>query len=341
MKKRKRIIFLVNGYGLGNSTRVHGIIQHLTNDYTVDIFADGNSLKYFRTISGIEKIFAGKSLKYSMDGGKIRPWSTVVEIPKLIYTMYQNSKRLKDIFASFNYDLIITDSYYLPFLAIFQRKIKRKIMAINNSNKIVRKFFSVKKRNCLFQCLVEIMDLIYHRISCKRVISPFFTTTSSSKKFYSVPLIVRQEFLSNSVNSFSPHILIIMSGAGSLPTKRINLQNIYTVTVVERGNTFNVKHLMEQASIVIINGGLSSISEAIAMIRPMIIIPIEGHFEQRVNANWIEKNNLGVVASWDTLDSAVKKIEKDYSKWQKNIIAYGRPKGAYMASKIIAREIMQ
>ena len=67
----KRILFLVNGYGLGNSTRIHGIIQHIDQNYKYDIFGYGNSVQYFKQVPEVQNIFESFPLKYGLKEGKI------------------------------------------------------------------------------------------------------------------------------------------------------------------------------------------------------------------------------------------------------------------------------
>jgi hypothetical protein len=50
----------------------------------------------------------------------------------------------------------------------------------------------------------------------------------------------------------------------------------------------------QRAETVVVQGGLTSISECIALGKPMIVVPIRGRAEQEVNARTVELLGLGV-----------------------------------------------
>ena len=53
----KKILFIVNGLGMGNATRCHSIIEILDeHDYLTDVVTSGNGLEYFTKVK-INKIF--------------------------------------------------------------------------------------------------------------------------------------------------------------------------------------------------------------------------------------------------------------------------------------------
>ena len=57
---------------------------------------------------------------------------------------------------------------------------------------------------------------------------------------------------------------------------------------------------------VITTGGLTLISEAIYLKKPLLIIPIRNHFEQILNALYIKENNMGLIS--DNLDQRTLEI---------------------------------
>jgi len=54
---------------------------------------------------------------------------------------------------------------------------------------------------------------------------------------------------------------------------------------------------MAAAEVLVVQGGLSSISEGVALNRPMMVVPIPGHFEQKCNALQVERLGLGMACS--------------------------------------------
>ena len=90
---------------------------------------------------------------------------------------------------------------------------------------------------------------------------------------------------------------------------------------------------------VVINGGFSSISEALALARPMIVIPLKGHIEQKINALWVKENNLGLMSSWENLQDSIFYIKENYTHFKKNLLNYNAVNGAAKAASLISREL--
>jgi uncharacterized protein (TIGR00661 family) len=53
---------------------------------------------------------------------------------------------------------------------------------------------------------------------------------------------------------------------------------------------------MRRAKVLVIQGGFSSVSEAVALRRPTVVVPITGHAEQHVNARLFEDLGLGLAS---------------------------------------------
>ena len=198
--------------------------------------------------------------------------------------------------------------------------------------------------------LIEWIDFIYNKVTPDLVISPFFEEYKNTKKIKNTTLIVREEFLNPADQTESRskekppkdafnlpkkhHVLIVTSAAASVnPKISLKQDEIYDISIVGNHNltsknikqhnkTFNTSYLIKQSTVVVINGGLSSISEALAMKTPMVVVPIKGHLEQKINADWIQQNNLGLLSSWSNFSESIKKIIDNYSFFKKHLLAY-------------------
>lgn len=145
----KRILFLVNGYGLGNSTRIHGIIQNIPEDYTIDILADGNSLKYFKQVSRVSSLFQGVSVEYGIKKGRIDFWFTLGKIFTNLKAIFKNRNILKKILKLRHYELIVSDSHFSAFFL----KNRPKLISINNADVIIKRALKIKKKALIFNSL--------------------------------------------------------------------------------------------------------------------------------------------------------------------------------------------
>ena len=363
----KRILFLVNGYGLGNSTRIHSIIQYIdqiNQNYKFDIFGYGNSVQYFKQVPEVQNIFENFPLKYGLKEGKIDFIRTAGKTFQNFQSIYKSRQYLKKILQKNTYELIVSDSNFSSF---FLGK-RPKLISINNANRIINLAHTIKKTAYLTSFLIEWIDFIYNKITPDLVISPFFKEYKNTKKIKNTALIVRKEFFNQADQTESSakeknlkdslnlpkkhHVLIIPSGAASVNPKtslkqdKINYDisiignhNLTSKNIKKYNKTFNTSHLIKQSTIVVINGGLSSISEALAMETPMIVIPIKGHLEQKINADWIQQNNLGLISSWSSLSESIKNIIDNYSFFKKHLVVYDYLNGAKQASDLILKEI--
>lgn len=347
----KRILFLVNGYGLGNSSRIHGIIQHINKDYVIDIFAYENSLKYFKQIPRIQHIHQGFSMEYGVKNGKIDFFSTMGKMFGNLRVMYKNRQHIKKILKSQRYNLIVSDS---DFSTLFLQK-RPKLISINNANIILKKALQISKKGCYMQFFTEIADYIYNFFVPDLIICPFFQSFKDTKKIRHTSLIVRKEFHRSRMSSYPPkrHHILVMTGGANVFTRGIFIdwdQDDYDLSVLaseielsgkakRENKTFNTSDLIDRSTILVINGGFSSISEALAMAKPMVVIPLKGHIEQKVNALWVKENKMGLISSWDNLKTSIFRVKENYTYFREQLLNYNRLDGAKQAASLIVKEL--
>ena len=142
LKMKKRILFLVNGYGLGNSTRIHAIIQNLNSDFQVDVFSYGNGLRYFKNVSKIDRLFEGPSLEYGIKNGKIDFWQNIKKVKKNIDSLLKSRKIIKQILTKRRPHLILTDSCFAPMFI----KNRPFLISISSVDRTVEQALKIKKQ---------------------------------------------------------------------------------------------------------------------------------------------------------------------------------------------------
>ena len=345
----KRILFLVSGYGLGNSSRVHAVIQHLDRNYVVDVFVYGNSFKYFKRISRIQNIYQGFSLEYDIKAGKIDFFLTAKKMLNNFKAIYKNRQCVKSLLKSHSYNLLISDS---DFSTLFLRK-RPKLISINNANIIIKKAGQINKKGFYGQFFIEILDYLYNQFVPDLIISPFFQPfKETKKKIRQTSLIVRKAFCRPSDCPEKHHVLVMTGGAGVF-NQGLSInhdQKDYNLSVLAEDikisgrakrekKTYDTSPLMSRATILVINGGFSSISEALAMAKPMAVIPLKGHIEQYINALWVKENNMGLLSSWDQLESSISNIKKNYTHFRKHLLNYNHLEGAKQTASLIEKEL--
>src|SRR5216110_2927861 len=77
-------LFVINGLGLGNSTRCHAVMEHLSEaGCRIHVLTSGNGLAYFQGKDCIESLTSMESFFYSGKRGGISGWSTLKSLRSL------------------------------------------------------------------------------------------------------------------------------------------------------------------------------------------------------------------------------------------------------------------
>ena len=99
---------------------------------------------------------------------------------------------------------------------------------------------------------------------------------------------------------------------------------------------FNDKHYytdFAHAKAVIVNGGLTTITEAIYLKKPVLAIPIRGQFEQVFNAKTIEDLGLGLYIK-RTSEEGINKFLNNLDNYSKNLSKYSGMNNERILKKI-------
>src|SRR6266850_2128877 len=124
-----RVLFLVNGLGLGNSTRCHAIIQRLLGvGAQITVVTSGNGVWYFRSVPGIAGLHQTDSLYYGVKENRISIARTMMAAADFVGILRRNARIVSSILDSWNPDIAVTDSVY-TFGPLKRRKIP--IVAVN------------------------------------------------------------------------------------------------------------------------------------------------------------------------------------------------------------------
>lgn len=311
--KPKSILFVVNGLGLGNSTRSYAVIQELLRKgHVVDVSTSGNGLRFFSAHPGVRCLVPLLQSTYQSHEQRIGFASLIRAMMKFPFNGIQNTLSLVRHVRRWNPDLIVVDSNYNLGLRCFTRV---KMISLNNSCEIVRECFNHPTAvwNNPAQFIVELVDSLYQRLIPDIVIVPWpRKSETKSSGIVQVEPIVRESFFPGEpFPKDIKKVLILYSGSGLSVAVHEELQKLgYQVSVFgELRESFNCAEALRSADVAVVSGGFSSISEALACQRPMIVIPIPGHAEQFINARGIEKMRLGFIGVPGNLRESIKKLE--------------------------------
>jgi UDP-N-acetylglucosamine:LPS N-acetylglucosamine transferase len=160
------------------------------------------------------------------------------------------------------------------------------------------------------------MDYLFHRQRCDLVVSPSpLAGRLRHSRIRRVGLIVRhvvRELAAAARLDFPPprelkRVVFMLSGssfASEIPFGRGDFpfhvdvvgqsgENVGNVTF--HGRLMDNARFLAQADALVINGGFSAVSEALALNKPTFVIPLQNHAEQYVNAHLVRDLGRGYV----------------------------------------------
>ena len=314
----KTVLFIVNGLGLGNSTRCHAIIQHLASSgVDVAVTSSGNGLWYFQDCDDIKDLYEIKAFHYGKKDGAINILSTFSSFAELISLAKKNSRTISSILDRLKPNAVICDSVY-TFQPMKARHIT--LFSLNNADVVVHtvKHATNVPRSVIPQYrFIEYPDYLFNRLIPDMVLSPSLnenvpTMHKNIRRF--APIIRNNLAITPTRNTDRPKRVVIMLSGSTFGTN-VDLSGHeypFKIDIVGRERpdsvcpsetvTYHgrVKHnaaILEHADIAVVNGGFSAVSEMFCMEKPLVVIPVPNHAEQWANAYNIEKLGVGFMAS--------------------------------------------
>ena len=329
---------------MGNSTRCHSIIEKLyDHGFTIDVVTSGNGLEYFKSIPQINNLFKFQSLNYTKGkDGNISALATLFSIPFHLFILFKNVVILNNLIKKNKFSSIIIDSDYT--LLFLKWKLKIPIFALNNAHIIVDECKTLPEipKNIKTQLLIEKLDKYFHFLIPNYVISPSIKKIKNKKNINNFPPFVRKQVqpslnkLKRRTSGLNCTIMLSGSSFGSQVDfiHDINNNQIACINVVGRygtsssnikffGKLMNNYKIISEADILIINAGFSAVSEAYIRGIPSIIIPVQNHAEQFINAKIFDDLNLGYSANQYNVSSKLNLLINNYNKIKKNHILNG------------------
>jgi UDP:flavonoid glycosyltransferase YjiC (YdhE family) len=350
-----RILFLVNGLGLGNSTRCHAVMQRLLqHGAEIQIVTSGNGLWYFRSVPGLGTLHEVESLYYGVKDGRISIARTLSAASDFTGILRRNSRKIASILSDWRPDIAVADSVYTfrPF-----KRGSIPFVALNNADIVHSSYrrFTDRPRSIRpqFWC-VEESDYLFHRLVPDLVISPTLDPTlpEVGGNVRRVGPIVRQGFSSAVARMPVNSVLVMLSGSrfGS-PVMFKRTDWPFDIDVVGRpapkdwngsdrirfhGKLLDNKALVEKADLVVVNGGFSAVSESFSMRKPLVVIPVPNHAEQWINARTIEHLSVGMSAQESELENVLEIAAHEVERFHEGYRAIGDiPDGAAQAAALI------
>jgi UDP:flavonoid glycosyltransferase YjiC (YdhE family) len=312
-------LFLINGLGLGNSTRCHAVIEHLAESgCEIHVLTSGNGLAYLRDKTCIRSLTSMDSFFYSGKNGGISGWSTLGSLRSLAAIARAKRKQLVSLLEQLRPDVAVTDSEY-TISPLRGRGIP--VIGLNTSEMIVTEY--LKRRQApgtrSHFWFIEFSDYLFHRHYADMILSPFpLATPTRHRKFKRIGLIARRTVLDKVAQTPSrafptprelQRVVFMLSGSVHASNVRFAARQFpFKIDVVGvpgesrenvtyHGRLMDNSALLAAADALVINGGYSAVSEAFVLRKPVFVVPVPGHAEQSVNAHLVQDLGLGFVAT--------------------------------------------
>jgi UDP:flavonoid glycosyltransferase YjiC (YdhE family) len=321
-----RALLLVNGLGLGNSTRCHAIMQRLQErGVETTVITSGNGKWYFEGRTDVGPIQGIEAFYYASKNGKISIPGTLMAVGDFRRIAKRNAAVVRRVLDDFQPDVALIDSVYTTGP---MKKRGIPIVALNNADVVhvsYRRFGDQPKSTRLqFYCIEE-MDYLFHRARVDMVLSPSLDPTlpEVGGNVRRIGPIVRRGYGSDATSGPVRRVLVMLSGSrfGSPVALKDNVYPFH-IDVVGRdapkdltlppnvtfhGRVRDNTEIVRAADLVLVNGGFSAVSEAFALKKPMVVLPIPNHAEQWVNGRTIEHLGVGFMADETDIEGAMQR----------------------------------
>jgi|GEM_PF-318578 len=335
-----KIWYSVFGEGFGHATRSEVIIENLLENHQLIITGFNKSYIYLKKrFPSITHRIQGPAFIYEKNEVSIQK-----TVNQFLNSLQEQSK--KNTFHTFNLikrfkpDLIISDfeptAHYIAYFLDIP------VISINNMSVLAKCRLNIKQEDYLnFLSALTVINLFTPRSDYNLLLS-FKQFPAKEKNVALFPPILRKEILKSKPRK-GKHILIYQTSKSNFSKLVSDLEEIkdkfiiYGTNENKKDKNLAFKKFSKQGFIddlasckaIIMTGGFSTMSEALFLKKPMLIIPAKNQYEQKFNGLTIEEMQIGkceeeiskekIISFLSNLDSYNKNLKK-IPKWDNSEI---------------------
>jgi UDP:flavonoid glycosyltransferase YjiC (YdhE family) len=216
MNRPIRALLLVNGLGLGNSTRCHAIIQRLSEyGFDVAVIISGNGQWYFEGRPEVPKIHGIEAFYYASTNGRISILRTLMSAGDRRRIAKRNAKTVEQVIDTYKPDIALFDAVYTT------QRFKRRgipIVALNNADVVhqsYRRFTNQPSSTRMQFHAIEEMDYLFQRLRTDLLLSPNLdgSLPEVGGNVKRIGPIVRRGYSSSGSNGGEARVVIMLSGS--------------------------------------------------------------------------------------------------------------------------------
>lgn len=301
--KRKRILYGVCGEGMGHAIRSGVILEELSKKHSIKILASGKAYKYLS--KKFEDVYEIGGFNTVYENNRVNTIKTFFEsIRRFPKHLISNFWTIYRIVNEFNPHIVISDFEF--YSSLFANIMRLPLISIDNIHVISRCKIKYPRKYWWDRIKAEIVIRLFVIKAKKYLITTYYfpqVKYPENTKLY--PPILRKKIIKLKP-SYGDHVFVYQTSKTNKKLlndlKKIN-QKFIIYGFDENKEVKNLKFKkfnesefyddLASAKAVITNGGFSLISEALYLKKPILSIPIQGQFEQILNALYLDKLGYG------------------------------------------------
>jgi uncharacterized protein (TIGR00661 family) len=304
-----KVLYGVNGEGLGHATRSEVVIGALLRAHDVRVMASGAAFGYLRRrLRHVSEIF-GPS--FAMDRGEIRRWASVTGTAAAARRELPGSvRRWMQAVHEWRPDVVVTD--FEPLSGIYARSSRTPLVCVDNIHMIDRCRHDEGILGGAREDFVLARAVTHAMVPTAGdyVITTFFRPPLLRGRTTLVPPIVRPEIVAAEPVR-GEHLLVYSGGspalvdalrASEVPSRVYLMRDGPPAGTRDGAIEYRARSVdgfladLVSARGVVTGGGFSLLSEAIYLGKPVLSVPLHGQFEQLMNARYLQREGFGMCA---------------------------------------------
>ena len=306
-----KILYGVNGEGLGHATRSRVVARHLIEQgHEVKIAASGRAFPYLsQFLPDVEEIWG---LEFALEHGQVDMWKTLTKnVRNGVRGVPSDWHRGVEVARAFSPDMVVTD--FEGFAYLYAKSHRLPSISIGNIQMVDRcahdkTVLKGYRRDYLASRSFVAAKLPYAN---HYIITTFFWPPTRKGRTELVPSLLRPEILA-AVPEQGEHLLVYgrISETAVAALKASGVPaHVYggreDVTVDERDGNLLYRPFSNEGFIddlrtargVVASAGYSLMSESVYLRKPMLALPLAGQFEQAMNSRYLESLGYGTASA--------------------------------------------
>ncbi len=301
-----KILYGVCGEGFGHSSRVREIIKHLKKEgHKILILTYGQAYPILKSITKTIKI---EGIHLIFKDNQLHLKETIKQATKAMTKNLINFKKTKTTIDKFNPDICITDME--PLVPIISYWYNLPLISIDNQHRLTHLKLKIPKK---YRSSYNLAKFAVHKCVSKAyafIILSFIKQKSKSDNAFIVSPILRKEIQKLKPKTKNFILVYLTKPNNKLISILKSLQykfTIYGYDLSKKQSNLIFKKTGKQfikdlanCKAVIASAGFTLISEALYLKKPYFAIPLQGQFEQTLNALFLKNSKLGTFSEEPT-----------------------------------------